>query len=335
MDSELSVIEKLERSMEFDKDRPMKAGALRALYETLAEHLYHQYEPTRGSSNARLSRDFIVRLNEWLKCFRSEEDQWIAFKSIEYFFFAGQSEFDELYRCAFDHVIKPWIIDENNIDIFSAESTGILNQELAKIWPCPISDSLRINSFLHLTGLKGQSLRPDWMSLNSLGDPGKIKDFCDKENLKYLVLIEDFIGSGGQAARLLNFALSVFNGPILIIPLVICAQGDKKIRGKLEAIGRANVKYQPVTIVPEVCMVTEELQTQQPAFFDQLRVVLKNGYNIINQKMDGEEYGWKKTGSLIVLYSNCPNNTPPIYHKVTDSWNPVFPRFDREAEVKR
>lgn len=335
MSDNLHVINKLQSSIKDDVNRADKARALRSLYETLAEHLFYQYEPTRRLGGERLSRNFIIRLNDWLACFDNDEDQWIAFKSIEYFFFAGQLEFEELYRCALDHIIKPWVIDIAEIDIFDDESVVFLNRELSKVWPCPISDSLRINSFLHLTGLAGQSLRPDWMSLYSLGDPEKIKKFCYTNNLKYLVLIEDFVGSGGQASRLLKFALSTFNGPILIIPLIICAKGDEKIRKKLKETNRDDVKYQPVTIVPKDCAVTKEFQTEQPEFFDKLRGILRRGYEAIGEDMDGEEFGWKETGSLIALYSNCPNNTPPIYHKVSANWAPIFPRYDREVEMKK
>lgn len=335
MKSDLHIINNLEKNIENDLSRPSKASYLRALYETLAEHLFHQYEPTRRFGGDRLSRDFMVRLNNWLACFDDEEDQWLAFKSIEYFFFAGQLEFEELYRCAVDNVIKPWVVDMADIDIFDSLSEEILANELGKVWPCPITDSLRINSFLHLTGLSGQSLRPDWMSLNSLGDPDKIKKFCYAKDLKYLVLLEDFVGSGGQIARILKFIFSAFPGPILIIPLIICEKGDEKIKQKLKELDRKNISYQPISVVPRECSVTKDFQDNQPVFFDKLKTTLKKGYETIGQDIDGEEFGWKGTGSLIALYSNCPNNTPPIYHKVSKNWAPVFPRYDREMEIKK
>ncbi|WP_350601800.1 hypothetical protein, partial [Pseudomonas sp. 65/3-MNA-CIBAN-0223] len=78
-------------------------------------------------------------LNTWLNCFESEEDQWNAFRSIEYLFFAGHQEFEELYRCASEHIIKPWLIDLANIDIFSKNASELLNAELKATWPCPVT----------------------------------------------------------------------------------------------------------------------------------------------------------------------------------------------------
>lgn len=64
--------------------------------------------------------------------------------------------------------------------------------------------------------------------------------------------------------------------------------------------------------------------------FSGLRRAMKNGYVRMKVSMDGEEFGFDKTGSLTVLYSNCPNNVPPIYHFHGNSnWKPLFPRAKR------
>lgn len=330
MDEGLSHIEHFERNFHStDENRHIKAYKLRSFYETLATQLFHEFEPTKKVS-PRVSRDFMLRLDQWLDGFKTDEDRWIAFRSIEYLFFAGTSEFEELYRCALEHKIEPWIIDQAGIDIFSPNSYDQLHQELAHTWPCPVTDSLRINGFLHITGFKGQSLRPDWQSLKALGSEEKIAAYIEKKELRYLVLLEDFSGSGGQICRTLKFVCENFKGPILLTPLIICATGDKAIRHKLKELPE-NISYAPVTVIADDCLVSESPSEAEPPLFRQLRHVMKSGFEIMGANLEGNEYGWEKTGSLVTLYSNCPNNTPPIYYHQTPTWNPLFPRSDRET----
>lgn len=333
MTNRLRTIERLERELHATEDnRSIQASKLRGLYETLAIQLFQQFEPTKKISN-RVSREFMVRLNDWLELFTDEEDMWIAFKCIEYIFFAGHQEFEELYRCALENTIKPWLVDTAQIDIFSSDAGTQLDLELQATWPCPVTDSLRINGFLHVTGLKGQSLRPDWISMRAFSSQEKIKAYQTKEGIKYLVLIEDFVGSGGQLARALKFAAEVFDGPIIVIPLIICAPGDRKIKELLKVSTKKNIQYSPITVLSDDCLISDKPNLGEPKFFTSLRKAMKFGYDQMRSELDGEEYGWKKTGSLVVMYSNCPNNTPPIFHHQTSTWKPLFPRSDREIKV--
>ncbi|KPW96704.1 hypothetical protein ALO75_03234 [Pseudomonas syringae pv. coryli] len=335
MANTLEIIEKLQRDQHpTDNNRALRASRLRGQYETLATHLFHQFEPTKKISQ-RISRDFMIRLESWLACFESDEDRWIAFRSIEYLFFVGQQEFEELYRCAYEHIIKPWLTDIAGIDIFSDDAVEQLVGELKATWPCPVTDSLRINSFLHITGLEGQSIRPDWLSLKELATAEKIDAYRIKKGIKYLVLIEDFVGSGGQLCRALKFASENFKGPILIIPLIICAPGDREVRAAVEKLKNENLHYYPVSVLSDSCLISKDPTDGEPSLFSKLRNVLKTGYEKMDCLLDGNEFGWKEIGSLVVMYSNCPNNTPPIYHQASSTWTPIFPRSERELKVTK
>lgn len=226
-------------------------------------------------------------------------------------FFVGQQEFEELYRCALEHEIKPWLIDIAKIDIFNDDASERLDEELKSTWPCPVTDSLRINGFLHITGLAGQSIRPDWLSLKELASAEKIETYRTKNSIRYLILIEDFSGSGGQLCRALKFASENFNGPILVIPLIICAPGDRAVTAKIKELKNKNLYYRPVSILNDSCLVSVKQSEGEPSLFPKLREALKSGYTKMNFPLEGKEFGWKEVGSLVVMYSNCPNNTPP------------------------
>ncbi|WP_458367887.1 phosphoribosyltransferase-like protein [Marinobacter shengliensis] len=51
--------------------------------------------------------------------------------------------------------------------------------------------------------------------------------------------------------------------------------------------------------------------------------------DVTEGEIEGEEFGYSKIGSLVALYSNCPNNTPPMYHHLSTNWSPIFPRSSR------
>lgn len=328
MKSSPHIIEAWQRGSAGPK-KQISAIRLRALYESLARHLFSQYEPTKKLSS-RVSRDFLIRLDNWLECFSSEDERWTAFRSIEYVFFAGQQEFEELYRCAMEHKVVPWLLEVAGIDIFSADAEKNIAHELEGCWPCPVTDSLRINSFLHVTGLPGQGLRPDWLSLRSLGSKERIASYVKMKKIEYLVLLEDFVGSGGQVCRALEFAAEAFDGPIILIPLIVCAPGDRAITDAVAKIGRKDISYRPVLVLDDACLVGEDYIAGEPKLFAGLREAIKSGYKSIGCDLDGGAFGWEGVGSLAVLYSNCPNNSPPIFHHQCSSWKPIFPRSIRE-----
>ncbi len=311
-----------------DPDRALHAIRLRGLYESLANQLYHQYEPTKAFSN-RISRDFLTRVEDWLSCFKHDQDRWAAFRSIEYLFFAGQYEFEEIYRYTVENIIIRWLVEITSLDIFSPKANQQIRKELKACWPCPVTDSLRINGFLHVTGFAGKGLRPDWMSLSALGDPKKIDAYKNKNCIKYLVLLEDFVGAGGQICRALKFAATAFSGPILVVPLIVCAPGDQAIKNVIGTLGRSNIDYRPAVVLDDTCLVRSTPVDGEPRLFKQLRHTMKEGYDIMQKSLDGAEYGWKGVGSLVVMYSNCPNNTPPIFHYASARWKPLFPRSAR------
>lgn len=316
---------------ELDIERREKTSRLRELYELLAVQLFKQYEPTIVPAE-RISRNFLIRLEAWLDCFETDTQKWAAFRSIEYLLFIGVDEIYELYRAAHKMVIEPWLINETAIDIFALDAEQRLQNELNACWPCPVTDSFLVNQFLRITGIPGNPLRPDWHVLKAMGDSEKIKQYVDKFGITRLILLEDFSGSGGQISRALTFAANTFPGPILLVPLVVCSVGDEALKEAVASIGRDNIKYRPVLLLERDCLVREEPAEGEPPFFNDLRLAISNGYGKIGKDLMGGAYGYGGVGSLVIMKSNCPNNTPPIFHYDGNGWNPPFPRHDRFRE---
>ncbi|MFM0392920.1 phosphoribosyltransferase-like protein [Paraburkholderia phytofirmans] len=315
--------------IQYSVEYSQKTVRLKQLYELQAEFLFNQYEPTKAVP-ADDGMDFILRLDRWVAGFDQPEHRWSAFHGLRYFFFVGQHETDELYRCAVQHIFLRWLSDHAGLDIFAEDFPTALQAEANFCWPCPVTDSLRINSLLHRTGIDSQSLRPDWLSLKQLGDRDKIEKYVSKKNIKYLVLFEDFVGSGQQCERAAKFALQAFPGPILLVPLIVCHPGDEILRQlALDSGGR--LTYSPVVVLNSECLIGEMVSENEPKSFDGFRKAMDYGYKKGGFNLNGGAYGYDKVGSLASSYSNCPNNTPPIFHAQSETW--PFPLFPRKRRV--
>jgi len=297
---------------------------LRSYYEFLAKRLFHEYEPTKHAmSNAR--RDFLKRIEAWLASFDSDLHALTAFKSIQYIFFAGQAEYEELYRCAYSHHIANWLMAKDEIGLFDADADAKLARSVRSTWICPATDSLRINGFLHINGLRGHDLRTDWRALSIVGDDASIVNYVARKKIKRLVIVDDFVGAGTQFWGALSYA-----GEILAIPLICCASGLRKIKQEVASARLGRVDISPVLVVPDNCMVGEAAVDGEPRLFANLRKAMKFGYEKMDIDVQGDEYGSGRVGSLTVLYSNCPNNTPPIYGlEASGRWSPIFRRISR------
>lgn len=298
---------------------------LRQRYEFLTRQLFHEYQPTINSNDISI-REFMQRLELWLDRFKSEEEQIVAFQSIEYFFFAGTKEFNELYRCAAVE-IERWIISRQTaLNPFYSDTDNKVQAILKKSWVCPVTDSLRINDFLHITNITALDFRADWYNLSKVGDCEKIRK--KSKNVKYLILLEDFTGSGKQISNVLQFALKTTELEILLLSMVCCAPGAKKISSLIEENGNGRIYFVPIVLLTDNCLVGPEKNTGEPNLFNKLRKVMQA--SVANLKY-GKPYGIGEVGSLATTYSNCPNNTPPIYHKRLKNHPALFPRLHRNG----
>ena len=297
---------------------------LRQRYEFLTQQLFCEYQPTINLTDATI-RDFMKRLDLWLNQFNSEEEQIAAFESIEYLFFVGTKEFNELYRCTAVK-IERWIANRHNLNPFLPSTQRKVDSILKKSWICPVTDSFRINDFLHITNLRAMDRRGDWYNLSKLGDHQKIRD--ESTSVKYLILLEDFSGSGKQISNVLRFALGITELHILLIPMVVCAPGIEKVLSVIENYGNGRVCFDPVVSLAENTLVGKDKISGEPKLFERLRNVIETHATKLKSH---NAYGFKKVGSLVVTYSNCPNTTPPIYHKALKDHQAIFPRLPRNG----
>jgi hypothetical protein len=286
----------------------------------LQSELFDEYEPNRYES-------FDDCLAKWLTNVADEESQIQMFRLLGHLFFVGKKQIDALQRSAYSDQIIRWIVDTHDLDIVDPQLGVLVDNAVARTWFCPVTDSLRINGFLKVNGLNGHNHRPDWRSLEQFGDPDKVRDYVAANDIEQLVLIEDFVGSGTQMEDTVRWAAATLpDVPILVIPLICCPGGVEK--GVLLSQQLENVSFVPCLSLRPELFVSQNTQAGEPSAFSEIRGVIEAVRGRLGA-FQNHPYGFGGTGALVALYSNCPDNTLPIVHSQTDTWDPLFSRIRR------
>ena len=303
--------------MEADSDDLVR---LRDHLVWLQKELFDEYEPNRYES-------FDDRVSAWLQNVPDGDDRKSLFRLLEHLFFVGKQQFDSLCRAAYGGQTTRWLIDDIGTNLADPQLILQIEREMRNTWFCPITDSMRINSFLKLNGHPGHNHRPEWRSLQMFADPDKLRKYLGENGIKRLVLLEDFVGSGQQMKEVVAWAASILPQlPILVIPLVCCPAGLDT--GSQLSAAYSNVTFEPILRLRPELFLVERPQHGEPEVFTRVRQVILR----VSTKLGGWQhhpFGYEATGALVALYSNCPDNTLPIIHYRGEHWEPLFSRIRR------
>jgi CxxC motif-containing protein len=278
-----------------------------------------------------------------LKNVSDEEDRKILFELVPHLFYVGDKEFKALFKAAYDEIIPRWIIDTEGLDFGNLTSLrSKIQSELDHTWICPITDSLDINAFVKVVGHKGFSWRPQW---NKVSEPGNtaisgLIEYINENNIKRLVLLEDFVGSGSQIACDVNFVCNKTTDlKILLIPLINCPKGVEYF-SHLE-LKQPQLTASSVISLSKKSFVLKDPIKDEPELFNEIRKLIYKVHSLVSDgRNDGTVYenyppysplGYRETGGLVVMSKNTPDNSLPIIHWPTSQWNPLFTRHDRET----
>jgi hypothetical protein len=210
---------------------------------------------------------------------------------------------------------------------------------------------MQIAEFCHANKLQGTEFRPDWQSLACFGDADRIRRFLTHNPdgtartfpLRRIVILEDFIGSGGMMLRpvrsggigasgSIDFAASIDSSlPVIVVPLLVCPEGSK--RGFALEGRYPNVSFRPVMELPVSEFVTSASVHEAGSLDARIQTLLPAIAALVKGTGDRAPfygiYGFQETGAKVVMYSNCPANSLPAIHYPSISWNPLFPRAAR------
>lgn len=303
----------------------------------LSHYLYYDFEPAVGPYPS-----FSIRLANWINNLPNDADQKLLFKLIPRLFYLGRDEFNCLHRTAFNTTLKSWYFECSNINFETDSYQDYLSKSIHETWFCPVTDSFRINQFYHLNQITSKhTFRPDWRSLRQFGDKVRVLDYLKRNGVKFLVLLEDFVGSGSQVKKTLEFACELLACPeavelgirILFIPMIICPKGIdtlKELKNKHNSLD-----FKPVVEIANSEIVNEETSQNNSNIGPYVDMIKRSfakvkGGNPSEELKRIEEFGYKNTGGLVVMFTNTPNNSLPIIFVESDSWSPLFKRHFRD-----
>lgn len=318
-----------------DKHYPSKLKRIESQIDYLSNRLYSEYEITKYPP---YQRDFLVRLRDWLNSTPDIDDQKILFELIPKLFFIGKNEYLSLYKSAFNGPIARWLIDQLAINLFDDNAQSILREAVSSTWFCSITDSMKISTFYHVNHIEGFNLRPDWTVLSELASPKEICRYMSEQRpqIERIVLLEDFVASGSQMTTAVDFIAKLPNKcPILLCPLVACSAGAKI--GEYLSNKYANISFDATLILDKSVLLQINPEVGEDEYITQLRKVVLKTYPLVQGSQPGMLYGpfgfgevVQGGGLLVVMYTNCPDNSLPLLHNKSDGpWNPIFPRSSR------
>jgi hypothetical protein len=287
----------------------------------LQKELYDHYEPHNF-------QNFDDRLVRWLQNTADPVDQKSMFRLLDRLFFVGREQFNSLCRASFSGVVHRWIVDQAKLDIADIGISDNLKAAFDQTWFCPVTDSMRINAYLKLNNVAGHSVRPDWRSVEKLGDPAKVLEFVKTQKIERMVLLEDFVGSGNQMeSSVLWAAQNLPDIPILLIPLVCCPKGA----GKGAEIAST---YDKVTFAPTLTLAKDQFllpspQDDEPSVFAEVRTLIEKTKGNLGD-WQSQPFGYQDTGAVVALFSNCPDNSLSMLHDRSPQWEPLFERITRK-----
>jgi hypothetical protein len=303
---------------------------------------FDSYIPTSGSH-----AKFEKRLEIWLDNLANANDQRKLFELVPNLYFFGAQEFNALYRASFREIILNWLIELYSIDLTKNDLHEKLSIAIGETWFCSVTDSMNISDFCHINEIHGQSDRPTWRSLAEFGDMSKINDYIERNNIKNIVLLEDFVGSGSQflgedeqykgKRTILDCLLSLKNeNSTLILPLISCPEGIENIINAVASKKCTWIKCNASLILTDICFIREDISKQDTLqIMDQREkdefLLMHSLIHKIGEQYDFKygSFGYNGTGSLIVMYTNCSDNTLSIIHEKTQNWSPLFLRINR------
>jgi hypothetical protein len=258
---------------------------------------------------------------------------------IPYLFFVGSREFMALYRAALNGAITRWLVDQEGLKFSEPDFLKTLRTAIQATWFCGITDSMQIAAFHHVNNIEGSDSRPDWRSLATFADKRRISVFMRTNNLKRLVLLEDFVGTGKQMSTAVHFAASLPDSPsILVLPLIVAPLGLKVGQG---FAGRySQVSFATTLALRDEAFVCEVPQVDEQDLYPLIRDLIIRLYPLVSGGLPpddnikpygpfGFNRGTPRQGAMLVMYTNCPDNTLPVIHNSSHSWSPLFPRSVR------
>ena len=273
---------------------------------------------------------FPTRLKGWLNNAAAPHAQRTLLRLLAHLIFIDAAQFVSLYRDVYRRIIIPWMsAGQLSADELVAPDLDLrLRGLLGQFGVYSVTESFDGSDFLKANNLAGLP------KFRVLGERlGIIETMLPSPQvaLSGLIILEDFVGTGKQAARILNRVADLSHPAwrILFVPLLVLERGDKTLRRSL----RRKIEYVPGITIPSRLSIQPVPLRNEDSEFAEFRALIKRTASRVLQRLNQHDdpptdpFGFKQCGAIFVTSHNSPNNTLPILHHRAPDWFPLFRRL--------
>jgi len=285
---------------------------------------FHQYVQFQSEG------EFPTRLLRWLENLRPERERQALLLALRHLLFIDSNQYRALAAEAFRGVIVPFLVKKSDSvstrlrPAFQAE----LLQRLSDYGLLSVTTSLSFDDFLNVNDLAGLP-KPTVLGEKLDRIPPLLDAF--PASIKGLIVLEDFVGSGRQAVRVLSAVRAHWgpSKPILFIPLIAMERATEEFQKK----PALKITYKPILTIPRDRCLEPDPRPKEPEIFKRMRtVVLQTARRALarHDHLDdppSDPFGFGRCGALVVTSHNTPNNTLPLIHHRSPDWFALFRRL--------
>lgn len=323
-------------------------------FKKILDHLGYlervKFQPFVPTLYSKHPISFMERFHAWLNNpGLSAKQQRDLFEFAYHIAFLSFDDFASLFQNAFSGPITRWCMNKGEIRLNQPNWADRLDDErFKKTWFCPITDSLLISVFHHVNEIENKNRKPAFRELMFFGDDSKdanqnkIKKHIRSQGYERLVLLEDFVGTGGQTFKTVEWTVKTLGIPVLFCPMVTTDEALDKfssLKQELEKQGldTGAFEVEPIFTLGPDCFVHDQT-TQLENLFEQVRALaeeIQDRLSKTGQECKEGPLGWwndksPQKGATLVMFSNTPNNSLPLIHHSSEDWKPLFPRVARQ-----
>jgi len=273
---------------------------------------------------------FFSQLSAWLRNVSQTQYQQALLQLVAHLVFVDSAQMTSLYRDAFRRIVGPWLNEHSwTIDeMLAPDFQNTQLRALAEFQFASVTESCDVGLLLKTNNLHGLRrpvlLGPDVQRATSV-----VRAL--PQELSGLIVCEDIVGTGKQAGRILQAVehLVPSSWRLLFVPLIVFEVGLKNL--VTDYLQRTPVR--PVITLPQRYCLRSAPKAQEPELFKVVRGIVKNTRHRVLQPLDdlddppADAFGYEDSGGLLVTCHNAPNNTLPLIHHRSPTWNALFRRL--------
>jgi hypothetical protein len=276
---------------------------------------------------------FPARLIRWLDNAAGDPERKSLVKLLSQLSFVDSAQMKCLYRDGFRRLIVPWLLGDQSIEgLLKPNRPQQILEAMARTTIFSITDSMNVAAFCQSNNILSE--KPIILGEDERVARTIVEQISPR---KRLLILEDFVGSGRQARKILNVLRDCTSqdSDILFVPMIMLHSGVKGFADN--HVDRVSIK--PVQTIPLEDCITKEKRPGERDEHSAIRAVVNSTeVRVIASAGSIDDppknaFGYASSGAIIVTAHNVPNNTLPLIHHKNSAWQALFRRLHHPRSI--